>query len=131
MQGIWKGGVSLKGSAEVIGAILILIGVVISFVSAIGLLRFPDVYTRAHASSKSATLGVLSILVGTLLYFLISSGHFSIRLILGIIFVFLTAPVASHLISRSAYRSGAALAPVSIEDELKAYMEERKIKENR
>jgi len=113
----------LSGSAEIIGALFIFIGVLISFISAVGLVRFPDVYTRCHASSKTSTLGVLSILTGTLLYFLMSEGFFSIRLILGIFFVFLTAPVSSHMISRAAYRSNVPLAPVSAEDELKDYFE--------
>lgn len=109
----------LHGSDEVIAALFILAGSIIVFVSAIGIIRLPDVYTRSHAASKSSTLGVLSTLVGTLLYFLISEGYFSIRLIMGIFFVFLTAPVAAHLIARSAYRNGVPLTEKSIEDELK------------
>ena len=73
----------MSGSDEIIAAIFIL-GAVISFISAIGMIRFPDVYTRSHAGSKSSTLGVLGTLVGALLYFIISEGYFSIRLILGI-----------------------------------------------
>lgn len=115
---------SLSGSGEVVGAVLILIGAVFSLVSAIGNIRLPDVYTRSHAASKSSTLGVLCALTGTLLYFLISDGYFSIRLILGIFFVFLTAPVAAHMICRSAYRHHVPLAEGTVQDELKDfYME--------
>jgi multicomponent Na+:H+ antiporter subunit G len=117
----------LLGSDEVIAALFILAGSIIVFVSAIGILRLPDVYTRSHAASKSSTLGVLSTLVGTLLYFLISEGYFSIRLILGIFFVFLTAPVAAHLIARSAYRNGVPLTEKSIEDDLKEYYFENEL----
>ena len=85
-------------------------------------LRLPDVYTRSHAASKSTTLGVLCTLVGTFLYFLITDGYFSIRLILGIFFVFLTAPVSAHLICRSAYRSNVKLAEESVQDDLKDYI---------
>lgn len=112
---------SLSGSGEVIGAVLILIGAIFSVISAIGNVRLPDVYTRSHAASKSSTLGVLSTLVGTLLYFLILDGYFSIRLILGIFFVFLTAPVAAHMICRSAYRHHVPLAESTVQDELKDY----------
>lgn len=104
-----------------IGAVLILIGAIFSVISAIGNVRLPDVYTRSHAASKSSTLGVLSTLVGTLLYFLILDGYFSIRLILGIFFVFLTAPVAAHMICRSAYRHHVPLAESTVQDELKDY----------
>lgn len=111
----------MSGSGEVIGAVLILIGAIFSVISAIGNVRLPDVYTRSHAASKSSTLGVLSTLVGTLLYFLILDGYFSIRLILGIFFVFLTAPVAAHMICRSAYRHHVPLAESTVQDELKDY----------
>jgi multicomponent Na+:H+ antiporter subunit G len=117
----------LHGSDEVIAALFILAGSIIVFVSAIGIIRLPDVYTRSHAASKSSTLGVLSTLVGTLLYFLISEGYFSIRLIMGIFFVFLTAPVAAHLIARSAYRNEVPLTENSIEDELKKYYFENEL----
>lgn len=111
----------MSGSGEVIGAILILIGAIFSLISAIGNVRLPDVYTRSHAASKSATLGVLCALVGTLLYFLITDSFFSIRLILGIFFVFLTAPVAAHVICRAAYRHNVPLMEGSTEDGLKDY----------
>ncbi|MFF2909215.1 Na+/H+ antiporter subunit G [Paenibacillus sp. NPDC057934] len=114
-------------SGEIIGAVLILIGAIFSLISAIGNVRLPDVYTRSHAASKSSTLGVLCALVGTLLYFLISDGFFSIRLILGIFFVFLTAPVAAHVICRAAYRSQVPLAEQSVQDELKDYYKANEI----
>lgn len=114
----------MSGSAEVIAGVFILIGTLVSFISAIGLVRLPDVYTRSHAGSKSSTVGVLFILIGTLLYFLISEGYFSIRLILGIVFVFLTAPVSAHVICRAAYRNNVPLTETSAEDELKDYFAE-------
>ena len=107
---------------EAIVAIFILIGTFFSFLSAIGLIRLPDVYTRSHAASKSTTLGVLCTLFGTFLYFLVSDSYISIRLILGIFFVFLTAPVSAHMICRSAYRSNVKLADVSVQDDLKEYI---------
>ena len=99
--------------------ILILFGSIISVISAFGLLRLPDVYTRSHAATKSATLSVLACLLGAFLYFYSKDGYVSIRLILGIIFVFITAPVAGHLICRAAYRSKVPLAENSGEDALK------------
>lgn len=108
---------------EIIPVALILIGTIFSFLSAVGLVRLPDVYTRAHAASKSTTLGVLFTLVGTFLFFVIDQGFFSIRLFLGIFFVFLTAPVAAHVIVRSSYRSKVKLAEESIQDDLKEAIE--------
>jgi multicomponent Na+:H+ antiporter subunit G len=105
--------------SESIAAVFILLGTGFSFLSAIGLIRLPDVYTRSHAASKSASLGVLCVLFGTFLYFWISDGVISIRLILGIFFVFLTIPVGGHLLSRAAYRSNVELAKESVQDDLK------------
>ncbi|BDH59975.1 Na+/H+ antiporter subunit G [Lysinibacillus sp. PLM2] len=99
--------------------LLILIGAIVSVISALGLIRLPDVYTRSHAASKSATLAVMVCLLGAFLYFWSHDGFVSIRLILGIIFVFITSPVAGHLICRAAYRSRVPLAEGSGEDELK------------
>ncbi|WP_341419731.1 Na+/H+ antiporter subunit G [Paenibacillus filicis] len=129
MPDLLKEVLSLSVSGEIIGAVLILIGAIFSLISAIGNVRLPDVYTRSHAASKSSTLGVLCALVGTLLYFLISDGFFSIRLILGIFFVFLTAPVAAHVICRAAYRNQVPLAEQSVQDELKDYYRENEIVE--
>ena len=118
-----KGVLSLSVTvSEAIAAILILIGTLFSLLSAIGLIRLPDVYTRAHAASKSSTLGVLCTLVGAFGFFLIRDEYISIRLILGIFFVFLTAPVSAHMICRSAYRSNTELADISVKDELKNYL---------
>lgn len=83
------------------------------------MIRFPDVYTRSHAATKSATLSVLCCLLGTFIYFWFHDGYVSVRLILGIVFVFITAPVSGHLVSRAAYRSGVPLAEGSGEDMLK------------
>lgn len=101
------------------GVILILIGSLISVISAFGMIRLPDVYTRSHAATKSATLSVLTCLLGAFIYFWVHDGYVSIRLILGILFVFVTAPVAGHLTCRAAYRSRVPLADSSTEDELK------------
>lgn len=126
MQGLLKEVLSLNGNVyvEIVVSMFILIGIVFSFLSAIGLIRLPDVYTRAHAVSKSANLGVLCILFGTFLYFLIVDSYFSIRLLLGIFFVFLTSPVVAHLLNRAAYRSNVALAEESVQDDLKEYLQE-------
>lgn len=115
---------NVSGTGEIIAAILILIGTSMSVISAFGLIRLPDVYTRSHAGTKSATLGVLSTLAGTFVFFWLVNDYISVRLILGIIFVFLTAPVAGHLISRAAYHSGVPMTETSVQDQLKTDMEQ-------
>jgi len=117
---------SANNLIELLSVFLILIGTIFSFLSSFGLIRLPDVYTRSHAASKSSTMGVLFILVGTFVFFIVE-GFFNIRLFLGIFFVFLTSPVASHVIVRSAYRSKVKLADVTIQDELKDALEREKV----
>lgn len=110
---------SINEIAEFATALLILIGAAMSMVSAFGMIRFPDVYTRAHAATKSSTLAVLLTLSGVFLFFLVSESFISVRLLLGIVFVFITAPVSGHLVCRAAYRTHVKLAKVTKEDELK------------
>lgn len=112
--------------SETIAALFILVGTIFCLISSIGINRFPDVYTRSHAVNKSSTLGVLFVLTGTFLFFLLVERYFSIKLFLGIFFVFLTAPVAAHMICRGAYRSNVPLAEVSVQDDLKGVFEEEK-----
>ncbi len=116
-----KGALLLSGNqvVEWIAVLLILFGSIISVISAFGLIRLPDVYTRSHAATKSATLSVLTCLLGAFMYFWSHDGFVSIRLILGIIFVFITAPVAGHLVCRAAYRAGVPLAEGSGDDALR------------
>ncbi|MDN4494681.1 Na+/H+ antiporter subunit G [Ureibacillus aquaedulcis] len=113
---------TVKEILEWAAVLLVLFGSIISVISAFGLIKLPDVYTRSHAATKSSTLAVLSCLLGAFIYFWSHDGYVSIRLILGIIFVFITAPVAGHLVCRAAYRSRVPLAENSGEDELKAVL---------
>lgn len=98
---------------------LVLLGALFSLVAAIGVVRLPDTYTRNHAASKSATLGVLCILLGLFMYYLLIDHHANARVLLGIVFVFITSPVAGHLIMRAAYNSGVPLWENSVQDDLK------------
>ena len=110
---------------EVLAAIFIFLGSIIAFFSAIGTLRFPDVYTRSHAASKSAALGVLLVLVGVFIYFAFVYGYISIRLLIGIFFVFITSPVSAHVICRAAHRSGVKLFGDNPQDDLRDHLEKR------
>lgn len=105
--------------AELFIVFFILVGGFFSLVAAFGVLRLPDIYTRNHAASKSATLGVMSVLFGAFLYFYFLEGHFNSRLILGIVFFFMTSPVAGHLINRAAYNTGVEMWEQSAYDDLK------------
>ncbi|MRX73574.1 Na+/H+ antiporter subunit G [Bacillus lacus] len=112
--------------SKIIIGYLILQGAFLSIVAAVGLIRLPDPYTRNHAASKSATLGTISVLLGVFLFFWIIDGQINSRVLLGIIFVFMTAPVAGHLIGRAAYNTGVPLWERSIQDDLKKAREREK-----
>lgn len=70
----------------------------------LGVLRFPDLYTRLQASSKCQAAGVLAIFIGLLFYSGLSV--FTPRMLAIAIFLLVTTPVASHAIGRAAYESG-------------------------
>ncbi|SFF53050.1 multisubunit sodium/proton antiporter, MrpG subunit [Halobacillus alkaliphilus] len=95
----------------------------------IGILRLPDVYTRLHAATKSSTLGVSGIMIGAFLFLFIEHDIVSGKLLLGILFVLLTAPVSGHVIARAAHRSGVPLWENSVKDDynevLRAEQEEK------
>jgi len=103
---------------EWIGVLLIFFGSIISVVSAIGIIRFRDIYSRAHAATKTTTLAVLITLIGVFIYIWTMDGYISVRLMLGIAFVFITAPVSGHLVLRASYRSQIKMTDDTADDEL-------------
>lgn len=109
---------------EIITSIFILIGVFFAFVSSIGLIRLPDVYSRVHAGGKSSTLGVISLMIATFVYF-IPQGTVNGKILLAILFVFLTAPLAALMVSRAAYKTGVPLEEKSMQDDLKGMYDQR------
>ncbi|ETI69886.1 monovalent cation/H(+) antiporter subunit G [Neobacillus vireti] len=108
---------------------LIMVGAFLNLVAALGVIRLPDVYTRNHAASKASALGIMSILLGTFLYFYFINHHFNSRILLGIAFFFLTTPVAGHLIGRASYNSGVKLWDKSVQDDLKRSKNNTEIRE--
>ncbi|ELK21495.1 monovalent cation/H(+) antiporter subunit G [Anoxybacillus flavithermus] len=104
---------------NVLVAALVLFGAVLVLLSAVGAIRLPDVYTRSHAISKSTTLGMMCILLGAFFHFLLENSEFNSRLLLGIVFIFMTSPVAAHLISRAAYYTNVPRWEGTVRDDLK------------
>ncbi|GAA0442814.1 hypothetical protein GCM10008983_19920 [Lentibacillus halophilus] len=91
---------------NIVVAFFLLSGTFFILSSSIGIVRFPDVYTRLHAATKAATLGIAGLLIGAFLFMYVSHGIASGKLLLAIIFTLLTAPVSGHMISRAAHRNG-------------------------
>jgi multicomponent Na+:H+ antiporter subunit G len=111
---------------EAIASILLVLGGVFAFIAALGVLRMPDIMMRIHASTKAGTLGVGFIMAAVAVYFA-ELGVVS-RAIAAIIFMFVSAPVASHLIARAAYRMGVKLTEDTVIDEMKDISKPRKSK---
>jgi multicomponent Na+:H+ antiporter subunit G len=89
--------------------LIILAGVFVTLAGAIGLLRFPDFYTRLHATGKCDTLGTGLILSGLMVFHFAHYGStplVPIKILVLVIFVFIANPTATHAIVKAAYRTG-------------------------
>ncbi|MDR9411851.1 MAG: monovalent cation/H(+) antiporter subunit G [Haloquadratum sp.] len=93
---------------EVVTAVLLVGGAFFGFVAVVGVLRLPDLYSRAHATSKSDTLGVLLTLIAVSIVF--DAQLATVKALLLAVFLFVTNPTAAHAIARSAYDQG--IAPI-------------------
>ena len=92
---------------EIISALLLVLGSLLSFVAALGMLRLPDTVIRMHAATKAGTLGAGLILIGEAFFY--AELGITLRALAAIAFLLLTAPVAAHLIGRAAYYSNVKL----------------------
>ena len=101
------------------------IGLFFNLLAGVGLLRFPDVYTRLHAGTKCTTFGSVFIIGSVILlgfrsWYLgdVNGSVLSIHSIVALLAILLTNPVGAHAIARAAHRSG--VMPVNaVVDELK------------
>ena len=73
-------------------------------VAVLGLLRLPDFFTRVHAVSTSETLGISVLLLGLIVHEGVSL--VSLKLAFVVLFVFIANPVAAHVLTRAAVRTG-------------------------
>jgi len=64
--------------------------------------RLKDFYTRLHGPTKATTLGVGSLLIASVVHFSTQGNGLSLHEILVTLFLFITAPVSAHLLSKAA-----------------------------
>ncbi len=102
--------------SDLIATLAVVLGTAFGLLSAVGILRMPDVYIRLQVASKASSLGIALLMLGVAAHF----GELSVtvRALLVVLFLFMTAPVAAHVIGRAAYLTGVPLAPGSEPDEL-------------
>lgn len=106
----------LAAVCEIIGAFAILLG-------ALSLLRMPDVYMRLSAATKAVSFGLAFCLMGMAIHF--GRVQVTVGAVATMGFVFLTAPIAAHMISRAAYRTGVPLWSQTTVDELAEFRESK------
>ena len=90
--------------SAVLTAVLLALGCFVALTSALGVLRFPDFFTRMHPAGKTDTLGQTLILAGLA----VAGGLTLVSLKLGLIWLFLTlsTPCSTHAIARAAWIDG-------------------------
>ena len=89
---------------EIIVLILVLLGSLFILIAAIGILRFKDVFSSMHATTKANSFGLLLILTGVALHFL--TFIVVIKAVLIVVFIYLTAPLAAHAVAQTIEKIG-------------------------
>ncbi len=89
---------------EIAAIILLAAGLMFLLISAVGMLRLPDFYSRLHTSGNSETFGLMLSLLGLAVYegFTLTA----VKLIMIFVFVFIGNPIGTHILSKAAYKTG-------------------------
>ena len=91
---------------------LVVTGIFFYFAAAVGFLRFPDFYSRMHATGKGDTFGLLLSLLGLSIYNILENPTWylgvvqTVKILSIAVFWFLASPTATHALLRSAFESG-------------------------
>lgn len=94
--------------------ILLILGNAIMIFGAMGVIRFPDPYTRLHASTKTDTGGAMSILIATAMLATVAPWAIRLKLLILTFLIALINPMISHAIARGAHKSG--IKPIAVVD---------------
>lgn len=89
---------------DVLSGVLLGVGALFVFSGGVGLLRFPDFYTRVHAAGVTDAAGAVLIVLGLLV--MASSWDVAVRLLIILLFMTLTSPTATHILAHAARRDG-------------------------
>lgn len=100
---------------NVIGMIFVVIGLAFNILGCIGMIRLPDIYNRLQASTKCVTMGTCMVLIGVMIASgFLHSAQLSMRCIICMIFILITAPTAAHALAHGAYSFGVRLWEKSV-----------------
>lgn len=89
---------------QILGSILLILGTIFCCLGSIGALRFPDFYTRVHATSLTDSFGAIFILMGLMLFTHLDM--VTIKLIFILVFILVTSPVAAYAMVNAAWNAG-------------------------
>lgn len=92
----------LPFALELLLAALIVFGAALVLIGSIGLIKLPDFYTRLHAPTKATTLGMGSLLIASLIFTSYVDGALTVQQLLITLFLFITAPIAAHMLAKTA-----------------------------
>lgn len=109
---------------ELVVALLMLAGTGFMVVTGIGLVRFPDVYTRMHAAGKAGTLGIALLILAASVHFVPTDPGVPLRGLLAIVFQFLTTPGATYLLAHASYATHQPAHAGTALDQLKEWAPE-------
>lgn len=109
-----------------LGAFFIILGVIAFLISAIGLLRMPDLYARIHAGAKSPTMATLLVVTGAICL----EPSWAPKLILLALFILATNPLSSSVIARASHKIDTPYINTNDVDELKDLYEQKNSKED-
>ena len=97
---------------EIIVALIIFLGTMFSVAGVLGFIRFPDVYTKLHATGKVGVFGVVLLLLAGVI-----SGKVSLGMGLVLMFfLMITGPTVTHAVGSAAYRLGIPMKDVYRDD---------------
>ena len=95
---------------DIVVIMLTVIGLFSFFATTVGLLRFPDFYSRMHAAGKGDTLSSLLMLLALALYNFheinLANLLVAIKILSIFVFIFMASPTATHAITDAAFESG-------------------------
>ena len=85
---------------------MMILGVLFFFGTCVGILRFPDFFTRLHAAGKGDTLSTILMLLAAAFFIISSAGHLdkttllaALKILLIVNFIFIGSPTATHALS--------------------------------
>ncbi|TNF33624.1 MAG: Na+/H+ antiporter subunit G [Gammaproteobacteria bacterium] len=87
---------------ELLISTCLILGASFALIGSIGLSRLPDFFMRLHGPTKSTTLGVGGMVLGSLLYFSSRGEGLSLHEVLITLFLLITAPVSAHMLAKAA-----------------------------